>query len=504
MLTRDKGLVRNIYSHKSAAIHLTAILFVSILASTFFLWISARTYRIGFPLDDAWIHQTYARNLVELGQWVFIPGQVSAGSTAPLWTLLLSIGYLFSRSVPYFWTFMLGILALLCSALMGEKILTQLGESRKWTIPMAGLFLASEWHLLWGAVSGMETILFACLILSVFASLTQGKPRYLLSGFLIGLSCWVRPDGITLLGPALFLILFDAETWKQKIRSGFTVLGGFAILFGGYLAFNYALGGELLPNTFFAKQAEYASMQQIPLLQRFFSLAALPAVGAGSLLIPGLFIALWSSIRRRDWKIIALVLWWLGYTAIYALRLPVTYQHGRYLIPAMPVIFLIGLAGSQRILKINYPENRAGWAVGRIILVSLLAVQLLLIYQGAQAYGEDVAIIETEMVATAHWLNLNTEPDALIAVHDIGAVGYFSRRPLLDLAGLVSPEVIPFIRDEIRLAEYLDRRHAEYLVTFPDWYPYLVSRASAVYTTGGSFSPQSGGENMTVYRWASD
>ena len=46
----------------------------------------------GFPLDDAWIHQTYARNLATLGEWSFVPGQPSAGSTAPLWSLLLSIG----------------------------------------------------------------------------------------------------------------------------------------------------------------------------------------------------------------------------------------------------------------------------------------------------------------------------------------------------------------------------------------------------------------------------
>lgn len=37
----------------------------------------------GFPLDDAWIHQTYARNLAQSGQLAYLPGQPSAGSTSP-------------------------------------------------------------------------------------------------------------------------------------------------------------------------------------------------------------------------------------------------------------------------------------------------------------------------------------------------------------------------------------------------------------------------------------
>ncbi len=466
-----------------------------------FLLTSNSFLKIGFPLDDAWIHQTYARNLVEHGQWMYIPGQVSAGSTSPLWTVLLAAGYLVQSSPPYFWTYLLGILALFGVALTGERLFNLLRGATEGSFPWAGVFLALEWHLVWGAVSGMETVLFALLILAVFACLMARKPRFLLAGILTGLTCWVRPDGLTLLGPAFFLVILGAGNWRGKIRCGLFLLAGFTLIFGAYLAFNYSLAGTLLPNTFYAKQAEYASMLDQPLSKRLARLAFLPVVGAGSLLIPGLAVALWRSFRLRTWSMIAMFLWWLGYTAIYALRLPVIYQHGRYLIPAMPVIFIVGLIGTERLLSVKYSANRVGWALGRLIFVSLVAVQLVFASLGARAYAEDVAIIETEMVATAQWLDQRTEPDAVIAVHDIGAVGYFSHRQLIDLAGLVSPEVIPFIRDEGRLAEYLDQKQVDYLVTFPGWYPYLVSQGQEEFNTGSSITLSAGGENMAVYKW---
>jgi hypothetical protein len=120
---------------------------------------------------------------------------------------------------------------------------------------------------------------------------------------------------------------------------------------------------------------------------------------------------------------------------------------------------------------------------------------------GAWAYSRDVAIIESEMVATARWIEGNTPSDAVVAAHDIGAIGYFSDRELIDLAGLVSPEVIPIIRDELALTKHLDETGAEYLVTFPGWYPALTDGRSPLFVTGSRHSPAAGGENMAVYTW---
>ena len=101
---------------RNRAILAAAVLF----AAGVFLLYSARFYKIGFPLDDAWIHQTYARNLAVLGEWSFIPGRPSAGSTAPLWSFLLAVGY-WLRIGYLFWAFLLGFSCLLGLAMVGER-----------------------------------------------------------------------------------------------------------------------------------------------------------------------------------------------------------------------------------------------------------------------------------------------------------------------------------------------------------------------------------------------
>jgi hypothetical protein len=199
-----------------------------------------------------------------------------------------------------------------------------------------------------------------------------------------------------------------------------------------------------------------------------------------------------------------LAAWWTVHLTLYALRLPVTYQHGRYQMPVIPFFILLGLGGTAHLLR---PAARAllPRVVSRATLLAVMAVSVAFLGLGARAYAADVAFIQGEMVATAHWLEEHTPPGSLIAVHDIGAVGYFTQRPLLDLAGLVTPEVIPFIADETRLVDFMQSRGAEYVVFFPDWsdaYQRMAHdpRLEMVHTTGFAWTLSQGRANMTVYR----
>src|SRR5574338_791325 len=117
---------------------------VALLVVLFYLIVSVRTFGLGFPLDDSWIHLTYARNLAEHGEWAFRLGERSAGSTSPLWTALLSIGFLIGLA-PYVWTYLLGWVVLVLLALCAETVARKLATTYKSSIPWVGLFFIFAW-----------------------------------------------------------------------------------------------------------------------------------------------------------------------------------------------------------------------------------------------------------------------------------------------------------------------------------------------------------------------
>lgn len=471
---------------------------VCLLSAAGYLLVSRSIDRVGFPLDDAWIHQTYARNLALRGEWSFIPGKPSGGSTSPLWSTLLAVGYWLQLG-PLAWAYLLGTAALFGLSVLAEKTARTIVPAYSPRFPWVGTLLALEWHLVWASVSGMETLLYAMLAAFILFLLMTGSKKYFAMGLLAGLSVWVRPDGITLLGPIFFVILLNLPDWRARLRAVAQTGLGFASLFALYLLFNLRVSGSPWPNTFYAKQAEYAALLAKPFVQRLGGEFLQPLIGVGILLFAGALIAVTRAVRQRSWGILAAALWLVGFLGLYAWKLPVTYQHGRYVIPAMPIFFILGAIGLSQFSL----QARQGWKLFVSFSWPVAAAAVLALFwgRGALAYGQDVAVIDSEMVTTAKWVAANVPPDARVAAHDIGAMGYYGNHDLVDLAGLVSPQVIPFLRDQTRLAGYITSQNVEYLITFPDWYPRLVGGLECVYSTGGRFAPSLGGTNMAVYRW---
>jgi arabinofuranosyltransferase len=77
---------------------------------------------------------------------------------------------------------------------------------------------------------------------------------------------------------------------------------------------------------------------------------------------------------------------------------------------------------------------------------------------------------------------------------------------VLDLMGLVTPEILPYRRDgENGVITYVSQQCPEYVVIFPSWFPRLSTRRdlmTPVYSVRLERNEVSGGPEMVVYRLA--
>ena len=136
---------------------------------------------------------------------------------------------------------------------------------------------------------------------------------------------------------------------------------------------------------------------------------------------------------------------------------------GRYILAMTPLLIILGFAALEAVLRASEtPRPRRQLVLGAFCTLLFLQLAVLqaryTLFVTQWPRGMDENFIEI-----GEWLRDNTPPDAVVATGEIGVPGYFSERPLIDLLGLVSPEVIPHLRDR-SVPEYLLEAEPDYLV----------------------------------------
>jgi hypothetical protein len=162
-----------------------------------------------------------------------------------------------------------------------------------------------------------------------------------------------------------------------------------------------------------------------------------------------------------------------GATGHYGCR----YQH-----IFIPLIILALIGGSWTIVnKVRQKTIRLVLVIG---LFAYLTYSQGVVYQmQKQNYRAGTSLTRWLPIELASWIKQNTPPDTTIALHDIGAMGYFSERILIDLVGLTNPEVLdcywdgknhrPYALEERDVMEYLKRKKPHYLIVVSDWDRYF-------------------------------
>jgi hypothetical protein len=158
-----------------------------------------------------------------------------------------------------------------------------------------------------------------------------------------------------------------------------------------------------------------------------------------------------------------------------------TWHHGRYTIPLIPLQMVAAATGAHWLVYklageqglVNKPGLRSALPLLLILLLLLGGAWRLPAW--ATMLGNNTREVQDIDVAMGHWLAENTNPEALIAVDDIGAIAFISGRRIVDMNGLVSPEVWPAMRAQEGLprnqllTRILSESGADYMAAFPLW-----------------------------------
>ena len=451
--------------------------------------------RLGLPLDDGWIHLQFARNLAAGSGLTYNPGERVTGSTSPLWTALLSIGFLVRLS-PLWWAKALGIAAHLAGVAGAWRLAVELGVSRG-LATLAGCLMATTSALVWGALSGMEIPLFVALslwgvVLHVRERRDPRRPP--LSFAVLGVACLARPEGLLLLVCAVidrFLVFGGARggprrpmiDWRSLLAG--VVLAALALV--PVLAVYQWLGGSPLPTTFGTK-AGY-STPGLPraryLLEVVFVLARAQPVA--TLLAPFGALALIARLGGPRDRGLLPALWTgslpLAYSVLSGGGHGIFGNFGRYFFPLLPFVIVLAVLGVSVALEDLLPRVSLSRASSRTarrswtpwVALVFLVPGLAALAKGASSYVRNIADIENGDVRLARILADSLPPEATIGVDDIGALKYLLPNRVLDLVGIVSPDVHAFAHRSFAatgsycpgVLEFVREERPDYLAIFP-------------------------------------
>lgn len=455
---------------------------------------------LGFPLDDSWIHLQFARNLAAGQGLSYNPGEPVTGSTAPLWTALLSLLFLLPGGAVVPVAKLLGAALYLAGIHAAWRLSRELDLGPGLSALAAGLTAGTSW-LVWSALSGMEVPLFVLLSLwGMVLHLRERSarvPRPPLSFAVLAAAALARPEGVLLLllAAADRVLLFDRDgdgalRWRRPAAAPLVAGAALAAcaLAGPLLYYGWA-GDSVLPTTFAAKGGGLRRFT--PDLQYLYTVIgiffrpqpwATLFAGAGAL-------ALFDRLGTAKDRGLLPALWLLGLPLAYSTLAPgptrLLGNFGRYYFPLFPVLAVVGVLGLARAAEALGPRLRAGhWRLpARALLVALLLwPTLTALVQGAARYAQNVANVEDGDVAVARWLGERLPAEAVLAVNDIGAIKYLLPNRVVDLAGIATPEIPREVaagmaaglsRDEA-MFQAVERRRPDYLVVFPSWVPGLV------------------------------
>ncbi|MCJ7566642.1 MAG: hypothetical protein MUO58_03785 [Anaerolineales bacterium] len=428
---------------------------LGILALTFSLVYS------NFIQDDAYITYRYARNISTGVGFVYNPGEAVLGTTTPLYTSLLA----FFSFLTHLSVVQISKILNFLSLWIGAGFLYEIGRKGGMAIAIVTSLLYITHPLLRYSV-GMESQFLVCLlIVTVF---TYSKRKWSLTAILLGLLIVTRYETMLF---AILLLVHSYVGWRQR---PYWITPAIAIV-ACWLIYSFIAFGALIPLSVSAKLVAI----KIPFLlggavywTAFVGETAYYNLFLFFFLVGFVFLI----IRRSIDEGFFLVLCW---SAIYLLA--ASFFAGSfpwYYVPLIPGFAIIVAYGIRSIAQIpifqgrhrsTQDGNRSQVILG-VIAGSLLCIHSFFwindwkIFQGS-AFDHRF----TPYQQVSDWLNDHAMKEQSLATREIGYLGYFTDMKIIDLFGLVTPGIFPWVNEgpEATLFHTLEIYTPDYVLIDP-------------------------------------
>lgn len=392
-----------------------------------------------YAVDDAYITFRHAKNLLVGNGFVFNPGDRLLSTTSPLQGLLLaSLAFLDPGSLPTI------AIALSAASMLLMSVSLFCTFSKLSQIP-AGLIclcfvVTQHWFY---RFYPMETIMALSLNIAAIAFLLAR--RWIIAGIFAGFAILARPDSALL---AIILVLYiffiRHRSWRTLIQ--FTL--PLVILCSLWFGFAQVYYGSPLPNTFAAKSgfdpltfpsAIWPKILSTVISQnRPFSSAIIVVFG-----ILGFAV----SIKQRS-ALLILPAWGILHTIAYTI-IGVSYPFSWYYAPLILITIVLSSLGIVAFIQFLLDTFHLSRYQSLVLKVGVGLGLLTLLLFSSTASLSFIRSYRTNYWGgardrgyreVAHWFVTHTDAKATIALAEVGTIGYFSDRHIIDLLGLVTYE----------------------------------------------------------------
>lgn len=471
--------------------HTGALLALTVIAGsvwTLWAWLPIERLSGWFTADDMYYYLELVRNIAA-GHGPSFDGETLTNGFHPAWAALLTGLTLLVQDATLRVHLALMILVgfSLGSGLLVYRLLLRLSGAPA-ALAGAALWLLCPWV---GAITltGVEAALSTFLLLvSLLAALPllqatgreRSPRRALLIGVTMGLACLARTDSVLLclpLGVALLGRWWATSGFLHTLRRGGLVVAAGTLTLAPWFAWNLVRFGRISQDssrTIAWHMRSQAQSLELPgglprlgaqrvwaWLERAGEVAAgLPAWGL-ILLLAGVALLAWR--RRRDDPAGAIL---AGVLLCHLLTAAAFY--GGYLLYFQNWYFLGPLAGLAILGGWAFGQGRAWLLERKRISAGLPVLVLVLLVAGANIPRAITlhrqGVYPWQAVCQSVAVQLDRQlPGARIGAYNAGIYGYFAELPVVNLDGVVNPEVLE-AKQRDDLLGYLDRSGITHLL----------------------------------------